>query len=514
MNRSLQESNVWRNVVLCVTPVACVASGSCTSDGESEPAGEAGGMGGDGGEPGVAAPRPPESTIEYDGLNGVVKNPIISHIFTADPSAKVFGDRIYLYASHDLDDQDGYEMVDYHVFSTNDLVNWQDHGVVLDVVDIPWAWNLYAPDACYSESTGKYYLYFPNGGTNIGVAVADDPAGPFEDALGGPLVTRQTPGAEEVDWVFDPGCFVDDDGQAYLYFGGGMPDTGDNARVVRLGEDMISLLDEPATTIVAPDFFEAAFMHKRGDVYYFSYSTTFSTGTASIDYMTSESPISGFEYAGTVLPNPAGNNNGNHHHSIIDYEGKSYIFFHNRVLSDRDGYSSYQRSVTLDELTYDSDGDIVEMSPTFGEVHQLRHLDAFSLLQAETMADQRGIEVDFAQEDGERVGVAIVDIHDEDWIGYSQVDFGQGATHLTARVATSDEETGGEIHVFVDGADVFSNLMGRFIGTCSVPTTGGAEIWVDAECDIQRTEGVHDVYLRFAGEGEDALLRLDSFRFD
>ena len=117
------------------------------------------------------------------GLSGLARNPIISHVFTADPSARAFEGRICVYASHDLDDQAGYDMLDYHVFSSNDLVNWQDHGVALDVDDISWARRLYAPDCAYSEVTGKYYLYFPNAGSNIGVAVSDSPSGPFVDAF-------------------------------------------------------------------------------------------------------------------------------------------------------------------------------------------------------------------------------------------------------------------------------------------------------------------------------------------
>ncbi len=461
------------------------------------------------GAAGSAATRP----IEYDGLNGLARNPIISHVFTADPSANAFEGRIYVYASHDLDDQDGYDMYDYHVFSSDDLVNWQDHGVAFDAHDYSWVHHLYAPDAAYSAATGRYYLYFPNGGSNIGVAVSDRPSGPFVDALGGALINRNTPGVEDVDWIFDPRCFVDDDGQAYLYFGGGDIDTGDNARVIRLGEDMISLADESATTISAPDFFEAAFMHERDGRYYFSYSTTFASGTATIDYMVSDDPMTGFEYAGTILPNPTGNNNGNNHHSIVEYEGSWYIVYHNRVLARRDGYSDYQRSITLDRLTHNDDGSIAEVPAAMGEVAQLRNLDAFSRLEAETLADQRGIEVEFAEDGGTRVGVTVTELHDGDWIGYSQVDFGDGAASFRARVA-ADASAGGSIQIYVDGCDRFSNLPGVRIGACAVSPTGGWQTWADTECDIEPTTGVHDVYLRFSGTGTEPLLNLDYFQFE
>jgi arabinoxylan arabinofuranohydrolase len=457
-------------------------------------------------------PGAPRNVIEYAGLNGIVGNPIISHVFTADPSAHAFDGRIYVYASHDRDDQEGYWMVDYHVFSSNDLVNWQDHGVALHTDDLPWAGSLYAPDAAYSELTGKYYLYFPNGGANIGVAVADDPAGPFVDALGGPLVTKTTPGVEEVDWVFDPACLVDADGQAYLYFGGGNANSGDNARVIRLGEDMVSLADESATTLPAPDFFEASFAHVHDGRYYFSYSTTFASGTATIDYMTSDDPTTGFEYAGTVMPNPTGNQNGNHHHSVVEYEGSSYLFYHNRVLAEREGYSHYQRSITLDRLTYADDGTIVELPADKGELHQLRNLDASSRLEAETLADQRGIEVDFAEEAGSRSGVMVTELENEDWIGYSQVDFGEGVTRFTATVA-ANTDGGGRLDVFVDGCDLFSNLPGTRLGSCAVRPTGGWQTWADVECELEPTAGVHDLYLRFSGPARRPLFNLDHFRF-
>lgn len=445
--------------------------------------------------------------------NGFARNPIVSHIFTADPSAHVFEGRVYVYASHDTDNQMGYDMRDYHVFSSDDLVNWQDHGVALDAADISWADKLYAPDCAYSKVTGKYYLYFPNSGSAIGVAVSDSPAGPFRDALGKPLIDNNTPGVRDVDWIFDPSVFVDDDGQAYLYFGGGPQDTGDNARVIRLNEDMISLKDASATTIPAPDFFEASFMHKRNGKYYFSYSTTFANHAAEIDYLVSDNPMTGFRHAGTILPNPAGNNGNNNHHSIVEYAGSWYIFYHNRVLANRDGFSDYQRSITLDYLTYDAQGNIVKVAAAGGKVAQLKSVDAFSRIEAETMADQRGIEVEFARDGGSRVGVNVTDIHDKDWIGVSQVDFGAGAKSFHARVA-SGSAAGGAIEVYVDGCDTFTDKPGVLVGTCAVSPTGGWQTWRDIECSVTPVTGVHDLCLRFTGAGSERLFNLDHYHFE
>ncbi len=476
------------------------------------PSSDSGGSLDRGGTGGATSTFVPIDPIDYDGLNGIARNPIVSHVFTADPSAHVFEGRVYVYASHDLDNQTSYAMNDYHVFSSNDLVNWQDHGVVLDAKELGWTNTLYAPDCAFSPITGKYYLYFPNSGSGIGVAVSNSPAGPFEDALGKPLVSRNTPGVSDVEWVFDPACFVDDDGQAYLYFGGGMPNTGDNARVIRLGADMISLADESASTIVAPDFFEASFMHKRNGKYYFSYSTTFTNQAAAIAYLVSDNPTAAFVYKGVILPNPEGNRSNNNHASIVEYEGEWYAFYHSRVLANRDGYSEYQRSITLDRLTYDANGNIVALSGAKGVVRQLRNLDAFARLEAEAIADQRGIEVAFAEESGRRTGVAVTAIQDKDWTGYSQVDFGAGAEGFVAH-ASSNHQNGGIIHVYVDGCDRFTNLPGTPIGTCSVPNTGSSGTWVDVECNVTRTSGVHDLYLRFEGSDGEPLLDLDYFTF-
>lgn len=442
--------------------------------------------------------------------NGFARNPIVSHIFTADPSAHVFEGRVYVYTSHDLDTQMGYDMNDYHAFSSADLVNWQDHGVVLAAADVSWANKLYAPSAAYSAVTGKYYLYFPNEGSAIGVAVSDSPAGPFVDALGRPLIDPNVPGAGDVDWLFDPTVFIDDDGQVYLYFGGGPEGTGDNARVIRLQPDMLSLADAAATTIPVPDFFEASYVHKRQGRYYYSYSTSFANHEPFIDYLVSDNPMTGWQYAGTVLPQPAGNNGNNNHHSFVDYQGSSYIFYHNRVLANRDGFSSFQRSITLDYLTYDAQGNINQVPAQQGRVLQLRSVDAFSRIEAEAMADQRGLETRLALDAGTRVGVSLTEIQNGDWVGYSQVDFGDGAGSFRARVSGA---AGGAIEVRVDGCNEFTQAPGVLAGSCTVLASGATPSWTDVECSVAVSAGTHDLCLSFAGPVDAPLFELDYFSF-
>jgi len=441
-------------------------------------------------------------------LDGTSRNPIITHIYTADPTARVFDGRIYVYASHDLDDQRNYDMIDYHIFSSDDMVNWQDHGIGLHVDDIRWADKLYAPDCVYNEKTGKYYLFFPNGGSNIGVAVSDNPAGPFTDELKRPLITRNY-GNSAVPWLFDPNVLIDDDGQAYLYFGGGMPGTGDNARVIRLNEDFTGFVDSAATTIVAPDFFEAAFTYKRNDKYYFTYSTNWENDHAiRIDYLMSDNPMTDFEYRGTVIDNPPGNQGNNNHHSIVDYQGNTYIFYHNRKLAlSRGDHDGYQRSITFDRLSFDENGLITPTKFTNGTEEQLKNVDAFSTIEAELMAAQDGIKVSNIIENEEKTGATLSQIDDGDWTAVSQVDFETGAEQFHARVFSREE--GGSIELWIDGG---KNNGGTRIGVCKVPASGN---WADISTSVDEISGVHDLYLIYKGRKlkEDMFL-LDSYRFE
>lgn len=442
--------------------------------------------------------RPPSDCTP----DGRAHNPIATQIFTADPNAVVYGDKVYVYTSHDVDNQENFDMVDYHAFSSDDMVNWQDHGVIIHADSLPWATNLYAPGAC--SKNGKYYLYIPNSGSGIGVAVADDPGGPFVDPLGVALVTKSFPNAD-VPWLFDPACFVDDDGQGYLYFGGG-DDGGQNARVVRLNDDMISLKDSMATTIPTTAFFEASFMHKRDGKYYFSYSSDFSSGHgAALEYLMSDSPMSGFEYQGKLLENSSINEGNNNHGSIIEFAGKSYVFYHNRKLEQELGVDKVNnRSVAVQELGYAADGKIntLTMSTEDTTVSQVKCLDGFGEVEAERLAQEHGIEVEGLA--GETVRVA--QIADGDWVAYSQVDFRDGATSLVLQVASA--AAGGTIDVLIDGC--IGGGPGTSIGSCEVVSTGGADTFAPLTCTLTETSGAHDLCLSFSGSA----FEIDSFHLE
>ncbi|KAL1982900.1 hypothetical protein VTN96DRAFT_752 [Rasamsonia emersonii] len=314
--------------------------------------------------------------------------PLVTHIYTADPSAHVFDGKLYIYPSHDRetdiafnDNGDQYDMVDYHVLSLERVGGpVTDHGVALMLDDVPWASKqLWAPDAAAKD--GKYYLYFPardkRGIFRIGVAVSDVPYGPFRPQ------PKPIPGSYSID----PAAFVDDDGKAYLYFGGiwggqlqcwttGKFDASKTGpqepagkevpalfpRVAQLSDDMLSfaspvkelrILDEDGRPLAADDhdrrFFEAAWMHKYNGKYYFSYSTG---DTHYLVYATGDSPWGPFTYQGRILEPVLG---WTTHHSIAEFQGKWYLFYHDCSLS---GGVDHLRSVKMREIFYDVEGKI------------------------------------------------------------------------------------------------------------------------------------------------------------
>ncbi len=315
-----------------------------------------------------------------------LSQPLVKDIFTADPSAHVFGGRLYVYPSHDVErgipaDDLGsqFDMRDYRVLSMDAVGGPVTvHDVALDIKDVPWAKKqMWAPDA--AAKGGKYYLYFPAKDKNdvfrIGVAVAEAPTGPFK--------AQPTP----IDGSFsiDPAVFEDTDGSFYMYFGGiwggqlqrwksGAYEAADEAqpadelpalspKVARIGADMTSFAEKPRDLVIQDDkgkpllsrdharrFFEASWMHKVGDTYYFSYSTG---DTHFIVYATAKSPYGPFTYRGKVLEPVLGWTN---HHSIVQFQGKWWLFYHDAQLSDG---KTHLRNVKVTELRYRPDGSIV-----------------------------------------------------------------------------------------------------------------------------------------------------------
>lgn len=278
-------------------------------------------------------------------------NPAITDTHTADPAALVHEDTVYLYVGNDeaKDNRTFYDLKKWLVYSSKDMVNWTNHGSPLKATDFKWA----SGDAWAShtvEKGGKFYWYTTVrhatiNGFAIGVAVSDSPTGPFKDALGKALISNDMTTDTDIDWDdIDPAVFVDDDGQAYIFWG------NTEARWAKLKDNMIEL-DGPIHDIDIPEFTEALYVHKHDDYYYLSYATGFPEKTA---YAMSKSIEGPWEYKG-ILNELAGNSNTNHQ-SVIEFKDKSYFIYHNGGLG-KDG-GSFRRSVCIDYLRYNQDGTI------------------------------------------------------------------------------------------------------------------------------------------------------------
>ncbi|WP_348798002.1 glycoside hydrolase family 43 protein [Flavobacterium adhaerens] len=335
----------------------------------------------------------PEDSIEHIDFielnKKAISQPLVTHIYTADPSAHVFNGKIYIYPSHDVeagipfnDNGDHFGMEDYHIISMDSPDSEAiDNGVALHVDNVAWAEKqMWAPDAAHKD--GKYYLFFPAKGYDgifkLGVAISDSPTGPF----------TPEPLPIEGSYSIDPAVFEDEDGSYYIYFGGiwggqlqkfrnniydsnhEEPTAGEDALcpiVAKLSPDMkqfaedpkeILILDENGKKLLAGDnerrFFEASWLHKYKGKYYFSYSTG---DTHYICYATGDSPYGPFTYQGRILQPVIG---WTSHHSICEINGKSYLFYHDSSLSKG---VTHLRSIKVTELHYNEDGTIIPIEP-------------------------------------------------------------------------------------------------------------------------------------------------------
>jgi len=425
--------------------------------------------------------------------------PIVSHRYLADPGALVYNGRVYLYCSNDEDnpndEKGGYNMHSIVCISSSDLKNWTDHGIVFEVPrDATWAGKSWAPSPATRD--GKIFLYFGNGGNGIGVAVADNPLGLFKDPIGKKLVETNTPGVMPAQnmWLFDPMTFIDDDGQAYMYFGG----NGDNnVRVIKLNRDMISV-DGPAIPLIAQNFFEASWMHKNNGIYYFSYSSN-PRAQMRIDYMKSNNPTSGFTYGGVISNQPPLNDNNNHQ-AIFKFNGTWYEAYHNRIVAKEVKIpATYKRNLCLDMFKHNPDGTIEVMINTVDGVKQVSYLNPFERVEAETFNSQKGIKTEVCNNGG----MNVCNIKNGDWIKVKGVDFGKsGVKTFSAAIAGNS----GQIEIILDSLSV------KPIGVCQVTSTEGAQQWKTISCKVNKVQGIHDLFFVFKG-GKGNLFNFDWWKF-
>lgn len=463
-------------------------------------------------------------TKSYKGLDET--NPLMTQRFGADPYAMVYGDRVYFYMTADAFEYDAEGNIventygkihSINVISTSDMVNFTDHGSIHAASATgaaTWAHNSWAPAAAWKEIDGKpkFFLYFADAGGGIGVLTADSPTGPFTDPLGKGLITRQTPNCSDVLWLFDPAVLVDDDGKAYLYFGGGVPegrvsDPG-TARVVQLGDDMISIVGEPVR-IDVPYLFEDSGIHKAGDKYYYTYcsnwqvddegTATYGFHSAEIVSMESDSPMGPFTVKETILENPGKYFGlyGNNHHCVFSFKGNWYITYHTRLLEKNMGVEHGYRCTHVDSFTMQEDGTIGKIRQTRKGREQLVYVNPYEINRAVNMAVMGGIECVPADADSEKYGagnMALGGIDTGDFIMVKGVDFG-GESPSKWNVRLKNPEGGtGVIQLRMDGptGDVLGYL----------PVNEAASEFTEYIAELtQQATGVHDLCLIFYGEG-------------
>jgi len=434
------------------------------------------------------------------------QNPIIQTKYTADPAPMVYNDTVFLYTGHDEDDATGFKMLNWMLYTSTDMVNWTDHGIVASLKDFKWvntdngAW---APQCI--RRNNKFYLYCPvPNGLGIGVLVSDSPYGPFKDPIGKALIKN---GPQDID----PTILIDDDGQAYLYWG------NPELWYVKLNEDMISCSSEPKKM---PEFIktkgekdpfhyqEGPWVWKRNGHYYVAYAST--CCPEGIGYAMANSPIGPWEYKGMIMegdPRSSGN-----HPGVIDYKGKSYVFGFNYAILKQTMSKHYERrSICLENLIYNADGTIQKLPFWSKNVMQLGVLSPYQRTEAETMAFSEGLKTDMVTEwersgrNNKKIGdkIFITSIHNGDYIKVQGVDFSKGVTSVDASVASL---SGGKIEIRTDKID------GPIMATINVTTSGEGDSWKTITTPVKNIKGVHDLFFVFKGDKD--LFNFDWWKFN
>ncbi len=429
-------------------------------------------------------------------------DPIVQTSFTADPAPLVHNGVVYLYTSHDEDNappgQGRFLMRDWKCYTSTDMVNWTDHGTVASLKTFPWAVqenDAWAPQVI--ERNGRFYFYAPVSVPGwpknvIAVAVADNPLGPFKDALGRPLIDKKT-------GYIDPSMFIDDDGQAYLYLG------NPHVWYVKLNEDMISCSGEIVQEPTKPNNYqEGPWVYKRDGHYYMAYAST--CCPEGIGYAMSDNPTGPWVYKGYIM-RPDRRSTGNHP-GIIDYKGGSYVFGFNFKLNFALTERHHERrSVCVAKIEYNPDGTIQEL-PWWEEAEsapQIGTLDPYVRTEAETIAWSEGIK----SEPCSKGGMNVYPTRDSAFIKVKGVDFGdEGAGTFTASIACNTQagvSKSGAIELHLDSAD------GPLVGTLPVTYTDGQ--WKIETTAVTDADGIHDLFLVFKGDSVSDLFKVDHWQF-
>lgn len=427
--------------------------------------------------------------ISFQGIaqSDIKQKPIIQTKYTADPAPMVYKDTVFLYTSHDEDDAEGFKMLDWLLYTSTDMVNWTDRGAVASLKDFSWARQDNGAWAIQTiERNGKFYLYAPMHGNGIGVLVSDSPYGPFKDPLGKRLIDT------DHKWNdIDPSPFIDDDGQAYLYWGN--PDV----YYVKLNEDMISYSGDVIKEPTKPkNYQEGPWIYKRKGKYYLSYAST--CCPEGIGYAMSNSPTGPWEYKGMVIE--ASEKTRGNHPGIIDYKGKSYVFGHSYDVIKRQTSTFYERrSVDLDEIIYNPDGTIKTLSYfSVNGPEAVGDINPFNRVEAETIAWSEGVKSD----KNAKKGVFITQIDNNDYIEVKAVNFKKSPKTF---LVNASSVSGGKIEIHLDDKD------GTLLGVCDIKNTGSLDNWKDFTCKVNKIKGLHNIFFVF--KGEKSMFNLDWWIF-
>ena len=423
-------------------------------------------------------------------LNVNAQRPIIQTKYTADPAPMVYNDTVFLYTTHDEDDAEGFKMQDWLLYTSTDMVNWTDHGVVASLKSFDWvkrdngAWAEQVV-----ERNGKFYMYCPIHGNGIGVLVSDSPYGPFKDPLGKPLVWQK----EHWDDI-DPTVFIDEDGQAYTYWG------NPNCYYVKLNEDMISYSGDIVKLKETPEHYqEGPWFYKRNGHYYLAFAST--CCPEGIGYAMSDSPTGPWKTKGYIM-RPTERTRGNHP-GIMDYKGKSYVFGLNYDLLKLETNTHYERrSVSVAEMHYNEDGTIQEV-PYWADtkLEQIGTFNPFRKVEAETMAWGYGLKT----APNADKSLSVVDVNNGEYICVRGVNFGKNKARCFEVSALPLE--GGNLKIRLDAPD------GKIVGNVNIPQGNETSKYELYSCEVNAVSGIHDLYLSFEGENNKDLFELDYWKF-
>ncbi|MBP7984185.1 MAG: family 43 glycosylhydrolase [Bacteroidaceae bacterium] len=446
-------------------------------------------------------------TLMAFGNISLADNPLVQTHFAPDPAPMVYNGTLYVYTGDDIPGYDFYYMTRWRVLSTTDMVNWTDYGSPISLESFKWARDRAWAAQCI-ERNGKFYWYIcaqsKQNDMAIGVAVSDSPTGPFKDAIGKPLIINGS-------WSnIDPTVWIDDDGQAYLYWGNG------SLFYVKLNKDMVSYSGEIVTVPTSVESFggsrgnfrsqttpnkdmyvEGPWFYKRSNKYYMMYAGM-GKGGETLSYSTSDGPTGPWTYQGKIMENQKTNSFTNHG-GIVDYKGNSYVFYHSGLLP---GGGSYGRAACVEQFTYNPDGTIPSVSSSKEGPSPVGELNPYKRVEAETMAWSQKCTIS----QNKKVGVYVSSARLNGYVKVREVNFGEQSPKLfSASIAAGLD--GGILEAHID------SIAGTMIASIQVPCTGGWEKFQTLSSMItNKVTGKHDLYLCFKGQNITAGREL--FNFD